>query len=170
MKEGDSGPRALRELKLEDVAAYLKCDPERLRILLSRLAIAPSAIDYGSGAAAITKAIAITPAKLDHMFDSGDEITELEALYSRQDDRHQTHQMKCRKCGANTTRRTHDGPKRGKTMWYAWYFHCRACGWLFMPKEAVRHVDANIAAALPSPTQTDAYRHQDAGDDGRAPW
>ena len=78
--------------------------------------------------------------------------------------------MKCRKCGANTTRRTHDGPKRGKTMWYAWYFHCRACGWLFMPKEAVRHVDANIAAALPSPTQTDAYRHQDAGDDGRAPW
>jgi predicted RNA-binding Zn-ribbon protein involved in translation (DUF1610 family) len=78
--------------------------------------------------------------------------------------------MKCRKCGTNTTRRTHDGPKRGKSMWYAWYFHCPACGWLFMPKEAVRRVDANIAAALPAPTQTDAYRHQDAGDDGRAPW
>ena len=169
-EEGDSDAHVLRELKLEDVAAYLKCDPARLRKLLIRLSVNPAAIEYGpSEAVAISKAI-ITPAKLDHMFDSGDEITERQALYSRQDDRHQTHQMKCRKCGANTTRRTHDGPKRGKTMWYAWYFHCRACGWLFMPKEAVRHVDANIAAALPSPTQTDAYRHQDAGDDGRAPW
>ena len=167
MKEGDSGPRALRELKLEDVAAYLKCDPERLRILLSRLAIAPSAIDYGSGAAAITKAIAITPAKLDHMFNSGDEITELEALSSKQDDRTC---MKCRKCGTDTTRRTHDGPKRGKTMWYVWWFRCAECGWMFMPKEAVRHVDADIAVALPAETQTDAYRHQDAGDDGLPPW
>jgi hypothetical protein len=170
-EEGDSDfPTALRELKLEDVAAYLKCDPGRLRKLLIRLAITPSAIDYGSGAAAITKAIAITPAKLDHMFDSGDEITELEALYSRQDDRHQTHQMNCRKCGANTTRRTHDGPKRGKSMWYAWYFHCPSCGWLNMPKDALRHLDADIAAASPAPTQTDAYKHQDPGDDGRAPW
>ena len=101
---------------------------------------------------------------------SGDEITELEALYSRQDDRHQTHQMKCRKCGTDTTRRTHDGPKRGKTMWYVWWFRCAECGWMFMPKEAVRHVDADIAVALPAETQTDSYRHQDAGDDGRAPW
>jgi hypothetical protein len=101
---------------------------------------------------------------------SGDEITELEALYSRQDDRHQTHQMKCRKCGTDTTRRTHEGPKRGKTMWYAWYFCCAACGWMFMPPAAVRHVDADIAAASPAPTQTEAFRHQDAGDDGRAPW
>src|ERR1035441_6942471 len=37
----------LRELKLEDVAAYLRCDPERLRKLLIRLAITPSAIKYG---------------------------------------------------------------------------------------------------------------------------
>ena len=167
MKEGDSGPRALRELKLEDVAAYLKCDPERLRKLLISLAITPSAIEYGSGAAAITKAIAITPAKLDHMFNSGDEITELEALSSKQDDRTC---MKCRKCGTDTTRRTHDGPKRGKTMWYAWWFRCAECGWMFMPKEAVRHVDADIAVALPAETQTDAYRHQDAGDDGLPPW
>ena len=76
----------------------------------------------------------------------------------------------CRKCGTDTTRRTHEGPKRGKTMWYAWYFYCAACGWMFMPPAAVRHVDADIAAASPAPTQTDAYRHQDAGDDGRAPW
>src|ERR1039457_3128521 len=128
MKEGDSGPRALRELKLEDVAAYLKCDPERLRILLSRLAIAPSAIDYGSGAAAITKAISATPAELDYMFNSGDEITELEALSSKQDDRTC---MKGRKCGTHPPRRTHDRPKRGKTMWYAWYFYCPVCGWMF---------------------------------------
>jgi hypothetical protein len=170
---GDGWEDPLRELKLEDVAAYLKCDPERLRKLLIRLAITPSAIKYGPDyqAVAITKAIALTAAELeDYLQDSGDEITELEALYSRQDDRHQTHQMKCRKCGANTTRRTHDGPKRGKTMWYAWHFYCPACGWLFMPKDAVRHVDADIAAASPAPTQTDAYRHQDAGDDGRAPW
>jgi hypothetical protein len=160
----------LRGLKLEDVAAYLKCDPDRLRKLLIRLAITPSAIDYGSGAAAITKAIAITPAKLDHMFDSGDEITELEALYSRQDDRHQTHQMKCRKCGTDTTRKTHDGPKPGNVMWYAWWFRCAKCGWLFLPKEAVRHVDADIAEPLTAETQTDAYRHQDAGDDGLPPW
>jgi hypothetical protein len=39
-----------------------------------------------------------------------------------------------------------------------------------MPKEAMRHVDADIAVALPAETQTDSYRHQDAGDDGRAPW
>ena len=77
----------LRELKPEDVAAYLKCEPDRLRKLLSRLAITPSAIDYGSGAAAITKAKVITrPRALV------DEITELEALYSKQDDRHQTYQ------------------------------------------------------------------------------
>ena len=78
--------------------------------------------------------------------------------------------MKCKRCGNATTRKTHTGPKRGKTMWYAWYFYCPACGWLFMPKDAVRHIDADIAAAVPSETQTDAYRHQDAGDDGRAPW
>jgi hypothetical protein len=78
--------------------------------------------------------------------------------------------LKCKKCGTDTTRKTHDAPKRGKTMWYAWWFRCPACGWMFMPKDAVRHVDANIAAALPAPTQTDAYRHQDAGDDGLAPW
>jgi hypothetical protein len=31
-----------------------------------------------------------------------------------------------------------------------------------MPKEAMRHVDADIAVALPAETQTDSYRHQDA--------
>ena len=70
----------LRGLKLEDVAAYLKCDPDRLRKLLIRLAITPSAIDYGSGAAAITKAIVITSERPG-------EITNLEALYDLQDDR-----------------------------------------------------------------------------------
>ena len=49
--------------------------------------------------------------------------------------------VKCRKCGTDTTRRTHEGPKRGKTMWYAWYFYCAACRWRYMPKEAV--LDAN---------------------------
>jgi hypothetical protein len=79
--------KSLRELKLEDVAAHLKCHPERLRKLLIRLAITPSAIDYGSGMAAIMKAKVITrPRALV------DEITELEALYSKQDDRHQTYQ------------------------------------------------------------------------------
>jgi hypothetical protein len=43
-----------------------------------------------------------------------------------------------------------------------------------LPKEALRNADVVIAvvrpARPPSPTQTDAYRHQDAGDDGRAPW
>ena len=90
MKEGDSGLRALRELKLQDVAEYLRCDPERLRKLLIRLAITPSAIEYGPDyqAVAITKAIALTAAELeDYLQDSGDEITELAALYSRQDDR-----------------------------------------------------------------------------------
>src|ERR1035441_6078202 len=163
-EEGDSDAHVLRELKLEDVAAYLKCDPARLRKLLIRLSVNPAAIEYGpSEAVAISKAI-ITPAKLDHMFDSGDEITELEALYSRQDDRHQTYQMKCRKCGTDTTRKTHDGPKPGNVMWYAGLFRCSACGWLFLPKEAVRHVDADIAEPLTVQTQTDAYRHQDAGD------
>ena len=80
--------------------------------------------------------------------------------------------MKCKKCGTDTTRRTHDWPKRGKH--YAWWFRCPACGWKFLPKAALRNVDAVIAvvrpARPPAPTQTDAYRHQDAGDDGRAPW
>ena len=39
-----------------------------------------------------------------------------------------------------------------------------------MPKEAMRHVDADIAVALPAETQTDAYRHQNAADDGLPPW
>jgi hypothetical protein len=55
-------------------------------------------------------------------------------------------------------------------MWYAWYFYCAACGWMSMPPAAVRHVDADIAAASPASPQTEAFRHQDAGDDGRAPW
>jgi hypothetical protein len=46
--------------------------------------------------------------------------------------------MTCEKCGTQTTRRTHDGPKPKRTVWYAWYFHCPACGWLYMPKDAVR--------------------------------
>jgi hypothetical protein len=46
--------------------------------------------------------------------------------------------MVCRKCSTVTTRKTHDGPKAGKTMWYAWYFHCLSCGWLYMPDEAKR--------------------------------
>ena len=85
----------LRELKLEDVAAYLKCHPERLRKLLIRLAITPSAIKYGPDyqAVAITKAVPLTDAELaDYKLGTGDEITELEALYSKQDDRHQTYQ------------------------------------------------------------------------------
>ena len=86
--------------------------------------------------------------------------------------------MKCRRCGADTTRRTHDGPKGKRTKWYAWYFVCPACRWMLMPPEAVRHVDGDAAAAVASDTavavasatQTDDYLHQDAGDDGRAPW
>src|ERR1039457_2864904 len=35
--------------------------------------------------------------------------------------------MKCRKCGTQTTRKTHDGPKAGKTTWYAWWFRCAGC-------------------------------------------
>jgi hypothetical protein len=46
--------------------------------------------------------------------------------------------MVCKKCSTVTTRKTHDGPKAGKTMWYAWYFHCLSCGWLYMPDEAKR--------------------------------
>jgi hypothetical protein len=46
--------------------------------------------------------------------------------------------MVCRKCSTVATRKTHDGPKTGKTMWYAWYFHCLSCGWLYMPDEAKR--------------------------------
>ena len=89
-EEGDSDVCPLRELKLEDVAEYLRCDPERLRKLLIRLAKTPSAIEYGPDyeAVAITKAVPLTAAELeDYLQDSGDEITELEALYSRQDDR-----------------------------------------------------------------------------------
>jgi hypothetical protein len=80
----------LKEIPLEVVAAYLKCDPELLRKALRRLAKIGSAIEYGPDyqAVAITKAIALTAAELeDYLQDSGDEITELEALYSRQDDR-----------------------------------------------------------------------------------
>jgi hypothetical protein len=48
--------------------------------------------------------------------------------------------MKCRKCGTATTRKTHAGPMPGKTMWYSWYFHCSACGWMYMPGDAIRPV------------------------------
>jgi hypothetical protein len=33
---------------------------------------------------------------------------------------------------------------------------------MYMPPAAVRHIDADIAVALPAETQTDSYRHQDA--------
>ena len=101
-------------------------------------------------------------------------------------------EVKCRKCGANTTRRTHEGPKPGKTMWYAWYFVCPACRWMLMPSDAVRRLPGpprvkTTASLSPrrakttwqlkqghiraeNPPQTDAYRHQDAGDDGLPPW
>lgn len=80
----------LREIKLEVVAAYLKCDPELLRKALRRLVETPSAIEYGPDyqAAAITKAVPLTDAELaDYKLGTGDEITELEALYDRQDTR-----------------------------------------------------------------------------------
>jgi hypothetical protein len=79
----------LRDIKLEVVAGYLKCDPELLRRTLKRLSEISAAIEYGPGqAAAITKAVPITEADLaDYLLGSGDEVTELEALYDRQDTR-----------------------------------------------------------------------------------
>ena len=80
----------LYKIPLEDVAAYLRCNLERLRKLLSWPATNPSVIEYGPDyqAVAITKAVSFTAAELaDYMLDSGDEITELEALYDRQDAR-----------------------------------------------------------------------------------
>jgi hypothetical protein len=79
----------LRELKLEDVAAYLKCDPRLLRILLRRLAKNNSGIEYDPGeAAAITKAVRC--AVSFELVDPGDEVKELEALFNKQDNRKQT--------------------------------------------------------------------------------
>jgi hypothetical protein len=75
--------------------------------------------------------------------------------------------MRCRTCGTQTTRKTHDGPKAGKTMWYAWWFRCAAGGWMYMPGDAVRRVEGTTRT---SPAQTDAYQRQDCGDDGVAPW
>jgi transcription elongation factor Elf1 len=46
--------------------------------------------------------------------------------------------MKCKRCSKTTTRKTNTAPKQGKRQWYAWYFHCPACGWLYMPAKAVR--------------------------------
>ncbi len=45
--------------------------------------------------------------------------------------------MKCERCSKTMTRKTHDGPKKGSTTWFAWYFTCR-CGWLFLPGDALR--------------------------------
>jgi hypothetical protein len=90
-EEGDVEPiNMLREVKLEVVAGYLKCDPERLRRTLRRLSEISAAIEYGPNyqAAAITKAVPLTDAELaDYKLGTGDEITELEALYDRQDTR-----------------------------------------------------------------------------------
>ena len=82
--------KPLRELKLETVAEYLKCDPARLRKALKAMAETPSVIEYGPNyqAAAIEKAIRYTPAELeDYLQESGDEIVTLEALYDLQDGR-----------------------------------------------------------------------------------
>jgi hypothetical protein len=88
----------LRNLKLEDVAAYLECHPERLRILLRRLARNPSVIDYGGHeAAAITKAVFMTADEIDNYVNGSgeikemvsEEIKELEAIFRRQDGRKQ---------------------------------------------------------------------------------
>jgi hypothetical protein len=89
----------LRNLKLEDVAAYLECHPERLRILLRRLAKNPSAIEYDGPyeAVAITKAVLMTADEVDNYVNGpgeikemvSEEIKELEAIFSRQDGRKQ---------------------------------------------------------------------------------
>lgn len=70
--------------------------------------------------------------------------------------------MNCRKCRTPTMKRTHDGPKRGKTVWYAWWFRCGRCGWMFMPKEARR---GEIAA-----TQSTLVVDPNFVDDGLPPW
>lgn len=75
--------------------------------------------------------------------------------------------MTCKKCGSETTRKTHDGPKPGKTMWYAWWFRCPSCGWMYMPPDAVRRLEGTTRTTQP---QTDAYRLQEDGDDGFPPW
>jgi hypothetical protein len=54
MNDMDNDPKVipLRTIQLEDVAAFLKCDPERLRTVLKRLAENPSVIKYGRSDAA----------------------------------------------------------------------------------------------------------------------
>jgi hypothetical protein len=81
--------KPLRELKLETVAEYLKCDPARLRKALKAMVEAPSAIEYAPGqVAAIDKAISYTPAELaEYLRDPVAEIVTLDALYNLQDGR-----------------------------------------------------------------------------------
>jgi hypothetical protein len=53
---------------------------------------------------------------------------------------------KCRRCGTPTTRIIHNEPNKGKTKWYAWFFQCPSCGWLYMPREAKRAFGVELQA------------------------
>ena len=174
-------PSVARHVSLKVIAKYLECNPAKLAIALRHLAEGLSVVQLGEPRdvaylvsenllQAMAPVPAPAPAPAAAATKQGKLITMTRRGESSMSGMTQEAGVTCRKCGTDTTRRTHEGPKRGKTMWYAWYFYCAACGWMSMPPAAVRHVDADIAAASPASPQTEAFRHQDAGDDGRAPW
>lgn len=72
---------SLRAVRLEDVARYLRCDPERLRIALRRLAEDPSGIEYGVGKAAFIYPATVTL----YSMPTADEVQVLEELMMKPD-------------------------------------------------------------------------------------
>jgi hypothetical protein len=60
-KNDDQKSRELRTVGAEQVAEYLRCDPQRLVTALRRLMKTPSSIYFGAG-----EAVQITPAAILH--------------------------------------------------------------------------------------------------------
>jgi hypothetical protein len=73
---------ALRPVTLESVAAYLRCEPQRLATALRRLAETPSAVKYGVGESAC-----ITPAVMMYKLAPAAEVEILEDLLMKPDTR-----------------------------------------------------------------------------------
>ena len=88
----------------------------------------------------------------------------------------------CRHCGCPVVRQWHKSPPPAKPggYYFEWWLRCPGCHTLYMVEAAKRYFSSGTGANPAPPSglgtavaidhETDAYRHQDPGDDGIPPW
>ena len=87
----------------------------------------------------------------------------------------------CRHCNTPVKKKTHATPPKENSgsYWFEWWFKCPKCHTLYMVKEAQRQFAPKVLVdrrpdkmpAFQAKAQTDAYLHQDPGEDiTKPPW